>query len=207
MARRSDHSRDELYALVMDEARNIIERDGMRGLTARSIATAIGYSPGTLYNLFDNLDDLALQINGSTLDDLYETLSQQKRTGDPEADLRTLLHGYLGFLERNPALWGAIFDFRLPPESALPEWYLQKVRRLMSMVEDAIAPLFAPGEESEQSQAAGVLWSSLHGISTLARDGRLSLVSGQSVPEMAESLIANYLAGLRARAGKAAPHA
>jgi AcrR family transcriptional regulator len=61
MARRSDHSRDELYNLAMTAARDIVRREGMAALTARGLATAIGYSPGTLYNLFDSLDELALQ--------------------------------------------------------------------------------------------------------------------------------------------------
>lgn len=113
-----------------------------------------------------------------------------------------MLHQYLAFLNENPALWTAIFDFRLPPEGQLPDWYLRRVRSLMQQVEDALAPLFAAGEDHELSQAAGVLWSSLHGICTLARDGRLTLVSAQSVPEMAESLISNFLSGLRTRAGK-----
>ena len=58
MARRSDHSRDELKALILDCAREIAEEEGLRGLTARRIATEIGYAPGTIYNLFSNLDDL-----------------------------------------------------------------------------------------------------------------------------------------------------
>jgi hypothetical protein len=77
----------------------------------------------------------------------------------------------------------------------------------MRLVERALSPLFAAGEERELRQAAAVLWSSLHGICTLAQDGRLSLVSAQSVPQMAQSLIANYLTGLRARAGKRVLHA
>ena len=203
MARRSDHSREELYELAMDAARTIVQRDGLRALTARNVATAIGYSPGTLYNLFSNLDELALHVNASTLDALHDTVAATPNTGDPETDLKSMLNAYLEFLNNNPALWTAIFEYRHPSPDDLPEWYLKRVRHLMELVERALAPLFAPGEEPELRQAAGVLWSSLHGICTLARDGRLSLVSAQSVPEMAESLIVNYLTGLRARADKA----
>ena len=32
---------------------------------------------------------------------------------------------YLEFLNENPGLWTAIFDFQLQPESALPDWYLR----------------------------------------------------------------------------------
>jgi len=201
MARRSDHSREELYGMAMNAARDIVQQEGVRALTARSLAAAIGYSPGTLYNLFQNLDELTLHVNASTLDALHTSVSQDGRSGNPEADLTRMMKRYLAFLEENPALWTAIFEYRRTSGDELPGWYLDRVERLMQLVEDAIAPLFAPNEKTELREAASVLWSSLHGICTLAQDGRLSLVSAQSVPQMAESLIANYLVGLRARVG------
>jgi AcrR family transcriptional regulator len=207
MARRSDHSRDELYDLAMTAARDIVRRQGMAALTARSLATAIGYSPGTLYNLFDSLDELALHVNAATLDALYAAVSQDGRTGNPEIDLHRMLARYLTFLEDNPALWAAVFANRRPAGSVLPDWYLATVRKLMALVEDALAPLFDPSDGQELREAAAVLWSSLHGICTLAHDGRLSLVSAQSVPQLAQSLIASYLAGLRAHAGGRRGHA
>jgi AcrR family transcriptional regulator len=207
MARRSDHSREELYDMAMSAARDIVQREGLRALTARSLATSIGYSPGTLYNLFDNLDELALHVNGSTLDALHAAVSQDGRTGNPEADLNRMLGRYLEFLELNPSLWTAIFDYRRPAGADLPAWYRDKVQKLMRLVEDALAPLFRPGDTRELHEAAAVLWSGLHGICTLAQDGRLSLVNARSVPQMARSLIAHYLAGLRAHAGGRIGHA
>ena len=81
MARRNDHSREELYQLALGAARDIAEAEGLRGLTARRIAAEIGYSVGTLYNVFVNLDDLIIHLNGSTLDQLYKALSQGSRSG------------------------------------------------------------------------------------------------------------------------------
>ena len=54
MARRSDHSREELYDLALESARVIAEIEGLRGLAARRIARDIGYTVGTIYNLFDH---------------------------------------------------------------------------------------------------------------------------------------------------------
>lgn len=193
--------------MAMTAARGIVQRNGLRALTARSLAGAIGYSPGTLYNLFEGLDELAMHVNASTLDALHAAVSEGGLSGDPEADLDRMLRRYLAFLDDNPALWAAIFEHRLPPGAPLPDWYLGRVQRLMRLVEAALAPLFAPGEEKDLREAAAVLWTGLHGICTLAQDGRLSLVSAQSVPQMARSLIANYLTGLRARAGKRHGHA
>lgn len=207
MARRSDHSREELYDLAMNAARDIVRREGLRALTARSLATAIGYSPGTLYNLFENLDELALHVNAATLEALYAAVSQDEPSGDPETDLNRMLGRYLEFLQQNPALWTAIFDYRRQTAADLPAWYLNKVQRLMQLVENALAPLFESNDARELREAAAVLWTSLHGICTLAEDGRLSLVSARSVPQMAQSLIAHYLTGLRAHMGGRHGHA
>lgn len=201
MARRSDHSRQELYAMVMDTARTIVEQNGLRQLTARNVAAAIGYSPGTLYNLFENLDELIIHLNATTLDALYEAISSVKRTGEPEKDLKAMLRVYLAFLEKNTALWTAIFEFRPPGDDQMPDWYREKVGKLMTSIEEAIAPLFTDSESAARQQAAGILWSSLHGVCTLAKDGRLCPISDQSKPQMAESLIVNFLAGLRSRIG------
>jgi len=51
MGRRSIHSAEELRELIIQAATDIVERDGLAGLSAREIAKRIGYSPGTLYNV------------------------------------------------------------------------------------------------------------------------------------------------------------
>ncbi len=68
MGRRSIHSPEQLRELIVQAATEIIQQDGLEGLSAREIATRINYSPGTLYNVFENLDDLLLTIEARLLD-------------------------------------------------------------------------------------------------------------------------------------------
>lgn len=199
MARRSDHSREELYELAMKAARKIVEADSFRALTARNVADEIGYSPGTLYNLFKNLDDLVLHVNGRTLDDLYERLAMVPPSGDAEADIDNLLDGYLGFISDHPALWHMLFNYTLTDGDQVPDWYDHKVQRLLGIVEDMLAPLFGRADTGDQVSAARVLWAGLHGITALSETGKLNLVTHQSAREMARSLAANFIAGLKAR--------
>lgn len=196
MARRSDHSRDELYRLAMDAARKIVETQGVDALTARSVADAIGYSPGTLYNVFDNLDALIIHLNGDTLDDLYEDLSRVLRTGEPAQDLRALLAAYIGYQEAHPNLWTALFGYSLAPGHPLPDWYSAKIERVLGLVEAALAPLFAPGEQEDLGNAARILWASVHGICSLSLAGKLRTVSTQSLEEMTETLMACFVYSL-----------
>ena len=73
MGRRSDHSREDLRVLTLEAARRLLCAHGLEGLTARRVAAEIGYTPGTLYNIFENLDDLILHVTAGALDGLGET--------------------------------------------------------------------------------------------------------------------------------------
>ncbi|MEE8279445.1 MAG: TetR/AcrR family transcriptional regulator [Alphaproteobacteria bacterium] len=193
MARRSDHSRDELYEMALAAAREIAEAEGLRGLTARRVAAKIGYSAGTLYNLFENLDDLIVHLNGGTLDALYEALADARPDGEPEAALGAMARTYIGFTGAHPNLWNILFEHRLPEGQELPEGHHAKVRRLLGLLEGALAPLFPPGRERERLHSARVLWCGLHGICSLTSAG----ASPESATAMANSLVTNYVAGLR----------
>lgn len=198
MARRSDHNRDELYALALQAARAIVVRDGYRALTARNVADAIGYSPGTLYNLFANLDDMIVHLNASTLDALYDSLEAMEMTGDVASDLKSLSGRYLDFLGANERLWSLLFDYLLPEGQTLPDWYLKKVDKLLGLVEAAMTPLFPDPDDLRRSEAARVLWAGMHGIFSLAGSGKLAVVSRDPVQQMADNLIDTYIRGLEA---------
>ncbi len=203
MGRRSDHSRAEIRHMALAAAQRRLEAGGLAALTARKVADDIGYAVGTLYNLFENLDMLIVHVNGATLDLLHDELAPTVTGKDPEGDLAAMLAAYLRFLEHRAHLWGALFEHRRAADTApLPDWYLEKVARVMGVLESALHPLFPAGDAAGCSQAARVLWASLHGICSLGETGKLPVISASSVENMAYSLIDNYLAGLRVLQGK-----
>ena len=199
MARRSDHTREELHRLALDAARKITEKDGLRGLKARQIVRDIGYTIGTLYNLFDDLDDLVLQMNGETLDALYEACSSAPMDKDPERNLRALASSYLQFTRTHPKLWNAIFEHKLPDNREMPAWFLDKVARLLLLEEKALAPLFPDGQETQCQHHARVLWTSLFGMASVESADRLP--EDETAESLVASLIEIYVAGLRQKAG------
>ena len=109
MGRRKDHTREELHEMALAAAWRIAEAEGLRGLGARKVAREIGYTVGTLYNVFTDLDDLVVQLIGRIFDALYEELKELPLDGGPEADLRSLSNGYIRFTGRRPKLWGLLF--------------------------------------------------------------------------------------------------
>jgi AcrR family transcriptional regulator len=195
MGRRADHSRDELFKMAVEAAAKIVAKQGFRSLSTRRIAARMGYSAGTLYQLFDNLDDLILHVNAKTLDGLIGVCQDVDFTTGPEASLYDLADRYIGYTSRNRSLWNSVFEHSLPNGRAAPAWFIEKRQTLIGFGEKAIAPLFQPGEETARHHEAHVLWAGLYGIASLATAGKLP--PAESPQLMVQSLIRNYVAGLR----------
>lgn len=194
MGRRSDHTRKELHALVLDAARKIAERDGVAGLTTRAIADAIGYSSGTLYNLFTDLDDIVVHLNGTTLDELSKRLTAVPPSNEVETTLRAFADCYMAFVASRPRLWGLLFQ-DLPNRSARPDWYYGRMDRLFAQLEGVLDPLFGPDSEAAKRDAARIVWSGIHGMCTLAAEG--AVLSWTDARRLSAAFIANFVSGLR----------
>ena len=177
-------------------ARKIAARKGFGGLTARAVAKRIGYSPGTLYNVFESFNDLVIQMNGRTLDEFYEFMVAATLEDDVEIALKTLAHRYIRFTTDQANLWSVLFDPSRLKSDVLPAWYYEKVRRLVTLVAEPLKPLFSPKESIELFHTVRVLWSGLHGICTLV--SAQALDEPESATALADTLVQNFVAGLRA---------
>jgi AcrR family transcriptional regulator len=200
MGRRSTHTPQQLRELILDAAQEIIDAQGLVGLSAREIARRIGYSPGTIYNIFANLDDVVLNVEARVLDALDKRLSDiHQADGNAHGRLIRIAHAYLAFTQEKPRLWNLLFEHHLPAGVDLPAWYQQKLEGLMSHVERALAPHFAPGKEADLQRASRVLWAGVHGITSLSTADKLSVVTTETAARLIDDLISTYLAGLPAR--------
>ena len=182
----------------MRTAERLLAERGLAGLTARRLAKAIGYTPGTLYNLFENLDGLILEVNAATLERLRGQVEAiAARETDPEAALLAMARAYIADVRTHPGLWSTLFEHRMPEGQALPDWYQAEIARAFAPLESVLEPLFEAEDSAARRRSARVLWSSLHGMTSLFHSGKLGNVTDQSAEDMAEDLIHNYLQGLR----------
>jgi len=196
MARRSDHSREELREMALSAAENIVAEHGHEALSARKVASAIGYTVGTLYLVFENIDDLILQINARTLDRLHAQMTElQANTGDPREYLVQLGQVYIRFADDDPHRWAMVFEHRLADGREVPRWYHEKVMRMFAMVEAGLEPLAGTRSPQDITQAARAIWGGVHGICILALSDTLGITGVDSVQKLTTSLISNYLAG------------
>ncbi|HEB57619.1 MAG TPA: TetR/AcrR family transcriptional regulator [Gammaproteobacteria bacterium] len=199
MARRNEHSREELREMALAAAEAILEEQGLDGLSTRKVAARMGYTVGTLYLVFRNLDGLILEVNGRTLAALQQTLesSLAATTDRPLAQrLKALARAYHDFALCHPARWALLYEHR-SPDAAVPPWLSEAVHGLFALLEDLLQPL--TGADPATALAARTLWGSVHGICVLAVTDKLDVAGPLEVDAAFASLIDNYLTGLTAQ--------
>jgi len=195
MARRSDHSRQELKDLVVATATRIIADQGLRALTARKIAVEIGYSPGTIYNVVETLDELIATVNTRTMQALKAELDETSASGDTIADIRQILKTYMGFQSRHPKLWAANIEHAGREDLEQPAFYVAELEAVLNSVETFLAPAFVGRSEADVRRAVRVLWASLQGISAISPSAKFLQEGLQSPAAMAEDLVVTYVRG------------
>ena len=196
MARRKDHTREQLKELAVAAGREQIIKQGFSKFSAREVAREIGYTIGTIYNVFGSYDDFILHINAETLDQWYTEMAEQVKRAKGDKP-KALAKFYIEFSKENYNLWLTLFEHHMPEGAKLPDWYETKMLRLFGLVEQVILPEVGNNSKIAQ-QTAKVLWSGIHGIANLAHTGKLAIVGTESADKLAELLVENYMAGLKA---------
>lgn len=189
MARRSDHTRDELKTMAIEAGTKLIQEKGYGEFSARAVAGQIGYTVGTLYNVFGNLDTLMLHINAATLDLWYEALSK-KLAAKPKQPVHALARAYIHFARTHYHRWSALFEHRVDAGTALPDWYSAKMARFFTLVE-GVLPTTVPAKA--RKRMANLLWAGIHGICILGLSNKLALVGAESVEVLADTLVEQVL--------------
>ncbi len=196
MARRSDHTREQLTELALSSAEQLLNTKPASALSTRQIATKMGYTVGTLYQIFKNLPDLLLHVNARTLQRLYEDCLQLDiKHHSPEDNILAYANLYLKFAHKHPGLWTLIFDSDVLGNEPLPDWYLSQVNSLFSLIETELKRIKPESSEQEIIRTSRVLWSSVHGICTLSINDNLFITSACNPKELISSLVSNYIKG------------
>jgi AcrR family transcriptional regulator len=194
MARRSEHTKEELKSIAIAAGIELIETNGFRAFSARGAAAKMGYTVGTLYHLFGTLDEFVLNINVTTLDIWFKAMeSSLKRS--KEKPVHALAKAYFQFAKKNYMRWLALFEHRMADGKEVPEWYVPKMTRFFTLIETALLP-YVKNNPDKAKDAGKVLWSGIHGICVLALSGKLDIEKKESPEPLIMLLVDNILAGL-----------
>lgn len=194
VARRQEHTREELADLVVTAAEEIAAAEGLAGVTMRRVAAAVGYAPNSIYHAVGDMDEVILRLNARTLDLLCWSLRRcLAGTITPEAAVDAIVEGYVAFVRRHPGLWSAIVDYVRRGKGPFPDWYQTALSKPLDLVDEVLAPFFP--DPADRRRSTAVLWASLHGIMSLTLSGKLGVVTGDEALRLARLVVTRYLAG------------
>ena len=200
MGRRSDHSRDEIREMAISAAAKHVETEGFQSLTARKVASSIGYTVGTLYHVFRNFDDLVIHLNAQTIDEMAALIQRNtRRKRNPENRIRAMAEYYVKYASDHPDRWRLVFEHQAP--RGLPTPVQMKERRdvMFEMVADNLREISPGRMPQEVDHTATALWSGIHGICILALTGKLYLGGAFSMVKLIDTLIDSVLSEFRTR--------
>ena len=196
MARRSEHSREEIKEMVINAAETIVIEESFFSLTIRKIALEIDYTVGSIYMVFENMDDLIMQVKTRTLIKLSLQLNDVINAKlSSEQQLTKLSLCYLEFANKEYNLWSMIFEHHLRPKTPIPDYYQQQVDAIFEKVARCFQSLEPERSNSECQLAARTLWSGIHGICILSISKHLDVVGIKSIEDSVLSLVNNYTDG------------
>lgn len=192
MARRYDHSREDLKKMAINVGKEILSDEGLGKLSTRRITKEIGYTVGTFYQLFDNLDDYILHLNHQTLKEIMHEIEGKIDKNHSIESIRIIAEIYLKYSEDNYNKWSALFEHQA--EGELPEWYNKVLFEIFKIIEKCLEGLVKTVRG--RKNAARVLWAGLHGIAILGATGKLDTVNSVNSRALAENFLNNYLKGI-----------
>jgi len=123
---------------IIAAGRELIERDGVDGLTMAAVAARVGVQPPSLYKRVRDRGELISLVVAASIDDLTARMEAQQQE-DPRARLIALADVMRAFAHERPVGYALVFGaHRAPP----PE--TDAVRRSVTPLLDAVTAITGP---------------------------------------------------------------
>lgn len=190
--RKTELSHDDLKKKAVLEAERLAQTGGLAAISMRPVAKAAQCSPGTLYNVIGDLDELVLLVNARTTEAITECLEEAaKKSDDPVQRIYGMAEAYVTLGMSDSRLWSVLFDYVYPETRELPEWYSKVLSMPVVVIQQAVGPAFKTEEQCTRFVAE--IWVSLHGVLTLAMKDKLVYLSDKAVEDFVKDLITTHL--------------
>jgi AcrR family transcriptional regulator len=183
---------------LIDVAERTIAANGLASLRARDLAREAGCAVGTIYNVFEDLDELILCVGLRTLAMLDAALGAVRlpptpygSTEDAADDLVRLALAYLEFAAEHTVRWRALFEHRMSEARPLPQWFVDQQHQLFAQVERPLVTLLPDLDPGARRILARTLFSAVHGIVALGLEEKLASLP---FPDLRDQLAATVRA-------------
>lgn len=194
MGRRFDHSREELYELILGAGETLMAEVGYADFSAREVAKRIGYSIGTIHNVFGNVDGLVTAISTRTFGEWADALEASLAEARAQDDrIAALVEAYFRFARDNPRRWAAIYDHRPAAETITPAQHETRGRLMRIVVAEVAAALGRAPDEAIGTLARSLV-ATVHGHCSLAITGSWAAMGQTDVEAIALARVRESIA-------------
>ncbi len=177
-----------------DLAEQVVIENGLNTLRARDLAKQANCSVGAIYNVFKDMNGLALQVNGRTFLRLGAAVAASTvnmETDPPSKRLIALSLAYLNFASENFNAWSALFDIEMTAGPEVPEWYMNALGDLFRHINTPVREIFPDLSRKDSELMTRGLFSSVHGIVLLGLQRRISGVPVDEMTRMITLILSN----------------
>lgn len=195
MGRRSDHSPEELRELLISCGHDLMAERGFARFSAREAARRAGYSVGTIYNAFGQLDSYLLAINSRTFRQWSDWLEHalESAPNDRAGRIEALVRAYFGFADANRNAWMAIYDHRIDKSVPIAREDEAARETLTGIVDREVASTLDLGDPESTRRLVRSLIATVHGHCAMWLSGSFALMqeddpAGQAVERVLEVL-------------------
>lgn len=165
---------------------------GFARFSAREVAKRIGYSVGTIYNVFGDYDQLILAINTRTFR-LWAAFMHDALEGGGEDRIGALVRGYFAFARSNRNAWMAIYDHHLPPDMTMPEEHDWLRGELTEIVVSEVRDALPAAAKDRAGTLARSLIAIVHGHCVFDLSGSFRLMGETAPVDMALARVREVL--------------
>ncbi|AUD58305.1 TetR family transcriptional regulator [Shewanella sp. Pdp11] len=194
MARRKEHSHDEIRAMAIQAATELLTEQGIVGLSLRKVASQIGYVPSTLINIFGSYNYLLLAVSEATLRTLHDRLAGVC-AADSLRKIIAMAWEYSQFANERRQAFKLVFELQLLDSEPLPASQGQLIAGLFILIERELAQIFPEATPEQHLIMSRVLWGGIHGLTALSLDNKL-FAESLSLRDLLESHVQAYLQGM-----------
>jgi AcrR family transcriptional regulator len=193
---RREREREEVRKKILDAARELFASEGYDHVTMRRIAEAIEYSPTTIYNHFEDKDDLVQSLCEEDFARLLSFLKRQPPAASAVDFIRQLGLAYARFALEYPNHYR--FMFMTPNRFEKPKGAGTPGEQAFGLARMAAEKGLASGQFTGASvdTMAQVFWASLHGaVALLITHRPEQWPSVPPAPDLVEQVVENTIRG------------
>lgn len=151
---------------------------GFARFSAREAARRAGYSVGTIYNVFGQLDSYLLAINSRTFREWASSLESalDAAPADRAGRIEALVRAYFDFAEKNRNAWMAIYDHRIDKSVAIAPEDEAARDALTGIVDREVAATLDFADRVDTRSLVRSLIATVHGHCALWLSGSFAML-------------------------------